>query len=663
MLATSLTAAVVGVGGPPRPRRGRHRLRLPQVHDARPARLLDQGERGAHPRRAAQLRLRVQVGPAHHGQHGARQPAQDGLLVRPGHRGRAAGRRRRRCPRRALARRPARRRAGPRRRRAAGQRRPAHDADGPPATGCAAAVVPAANAGRSRDRARAPASIRWRRCPRPWRSRRAETRPPPARARVEAHLSVRGASRPRRRPRAGPRRGARWRSPPPAATTCCFIGPPGSGKTMLARRLPGILPPLVRGRRRSRRPRSTRPGARGWTALLARAAVPQLRTTRSATPRSSAAARIPRPGEVSLAHNGVLFLDELPEFRRNVLEALRQPLEERRRHDRPRARHAAPARALPARGGHEPLPLRRARRPHRGLRLHADGRAAAIRAAISGPLLDRIDLQVEVRALSYAEIAGPPGEATSAVAPPRPGGRGQRSKPERQQPDSGRQRRPAAARLREVAALDAEGARSWRRAVDRLGPHRPRPRPAVCGSRAPSPTSKARTRVTAGHLAEALQFRRRTDAQRCGHNGGNSPSFWRVSVDSSWNRCASARGLCCWVGGRSRPLPCVVHRPTAGPIGGEMANEFYTLIVVPHAKARFRRLQVSVKLMKWVGGVVGCALAAVIGHPGPLRAHRRSKSTSCAGSAPRTSSSAPRPRNTSRTPASCRARSSTCRRW
>ena len=123
----------------------------------------------------------------------------------------------------------------------------------------------------------------------------------------------------------------------------------------------------------------------------------------------------PRPGEVSLAHNGVLFLDELPEFQRAVLEALRQPLEERVvTIARVRGTLTLPARFQLV-CAMNPCPC--------GFRGDAvricrcsPARVRSYQGRASGPLLDRIDLQVDVTALPYDDLTGPPGEPSAEVA-------------------------------------------------------------------------------------------------------------------------------------------------------------------------------------------------------------------------------------------------------
>ncbi len=193
-----------------------------------------------------------------------------------------------------------------------------------------------------------------------------------------------------------------------------FIGPPGCGKTMLARRLPGLLPPLSLGEAIE----VTK--IRSLVADEPPAGLVRERPFRSPHHTVSTAGMVgggslPRPGEASLAHCGVLFLDELPEFQRSTLEALRQPLEEGRVVVvRARARQRFPARfALLA--AMNPCPC-----GHLGDPRHEcdcpPGAVLRYRSRISGPLLDRIDLHVEVPALSLAELKGPPGEPTAAVA-------------------------------------------------------------------------------------------------------------------------------------------------------------------------------------------------------------------------------------------------------
>jgi magnesium chelatase family protein len=195
-----------------------------------------------------------------------------------------------------------------------------------------------------------------------------------------------------------------------------LVGAPGGGKTMMARRLSGILPPLdfdesldctsvhsIAG--------TLPPG----TALMHRRPFRSPHHTISEVAMVGGGS-VPRPGEISLAHNGVLFLDELPEFDRRVLEALRQPLEE----GRVTISRAARTSSFPARfmfvAAMNPCPCG----------FYGDGRRVCrctdpqihrYAGRISGPLLDRIDLVVEVPAFASTvrESAGPPRESSARI--------------------------------------------------------------------------------------------------------------------------------------------------------------------------------------------------------------------------------------------------------
>jgi magnesium chelatase family protein len=183
-----------------------------------------------------------------------------------------------------------------------------------------------------------------------------------------------------------------------------MIGPPGSGKTMIAKRIPSILPKLsIDESLETTKIQSTIGILPSDTPLVV------TRPYRSPHHTISDAGligggKMPRPGEVSLAHNGVLFLDELPEFRRNVLEVMRQPLEDRQvTISRASASLTYPASFMLV-AAMNPCPCGFFSDPSRECKCSPKQIQNYV-SRISGPLLDRIDIQVEVPAVKYAELA------------------------------------------------------------------------------------------------------------------------------------------------------------------------------------------------------------------------------------------------------------------
>ena len=194
-----------------------------------------------------------------------------------------------------------------------------------------------------------------------------------------------------------------------------LIGPPGSGKTMLAKRLPSILPPLSRSEALETTKIHSVAGK-----LTNNNSLMMIRPFRSPHHTISDVALVgggsnPQPGEISLSHNGVLFLDELPEFKRSVLEVMRQPLEERKVNiARSRNSVEYPASFMLV-ASMNPCPCGFYNHPEKQCTC-PPGIVQRYLSKVSGPLLDRIDIHIEVSPISFNELSDQrKGELSSQV--------------------------------------------------------------------------------------------------------------------------------------------------------------------------------------------------------------------------------------------------------
>ena len=272
-----------------------------------------------------------------------------------------------------------------------------------------------------------------------------------------------------------------------------FVGPPGGGKTMLARRLPGVLPSPDPAEALEIATVASAAGLRGFGTSLASIRRPFRAPHHTASAAAMVGGGDPvHPGEVTLAHGGVLFLDELPEFRRDVIETLRTTMEEGEvAIARARQRVVMPAAPLVV-AAMNPCPCGFAGDRERLCKCSPERRAKYL-GRLSGPLLDRFDLQIFVPRVPTREL--------------RVTERAESSKQVRARATRARRRRPAVHGLEALAKrCDAQALDLLDRAVDTL---KLTARAYVKSLRVALTIAAlaGETRIDAAHVAEALQYR------------------------------------------------------------------------------------------------------------------------------------------------------------